>query len=63
MTLPKIQPPHGFPLGIQRFLELEQRVSDIEKTMEIMRELVTENNKSLQAILDAIRKENGTATN
>ena len=57
--LPKIQPPHGFPLGIQRFLELEQRVSDLEKTNEIMRELVQENNKNLQGILDAINAEKG----
>lgn len=54
-----IQPPHGFPLGIQRFLELEQRVSDLEKTNEIMRELVQKNNENLQAILDAINQEKG----
>lgn len=57
--LPHIQPPHGFPLGIQRFLELEQRVSDLEKTLEIMRDLVQTNNASLQGILDAINQAKG----
>lgn len=54
-----VQPQHGFPLGIQRFLELEQRVSDLEKTLELMRELVQANNANLQGILDAINREKG----
>lgn len=53
-----ITPPGGFQLGIQRFLELEQRVSDIEKTLEIMKELLHTNNESLQGILDAVEREN-----
>lgn len=54
-----VQPPNGFPLGINRFLKLEQRVSDIEKNLETMITLVKTNNDSLQSILDAIEKENG----
>ena len=49
----------AFTLGNQRFLELEQRVSDIEKALEDIKELARANNASLQAILDAIEKENG----
>lgn len=62
--LPKIQPTHGFPLGIQRFLELEQKVSDIEKTLDLMRKLVQANNDNLRAILEAIEREtNGKTSN
>jgi hypothetical protein len=50
-------------LGAQRFLELEQKVSDIEKILELMRELVQANNASLQSILEAIERENGKASN
>ncbi len=57
-----INPTQPINLGAQRFLQLEQRVSDLEKTLEIMKELVQANNANLQGILDAIERENGKAS-
>ena len=46
-----------YNLGNQRFLALEQRVSDLEKILDAMKELLNANNTTLQAIMDAIEKE------
>jgi len=56
------QPANPLPLGAKRFLELEQKVSDIEKTMEIMREMLHVNNETLQSIMDAIERENARSS-
>lgn len=56
------KPQQIFPLGIQRFLELEQRVSDLEKLILEVKHLVLANNKNLQEIIDALEQENGKAS-
>lgn len=52
-------PPLSSPvnLGAQRFLMLEQKVADMEKTLELMREMLNANNETLQAIMDAVNAE------
>jgi Fe-S-cluster formation regulator IscX/YfhJ len=49
----------GPNFGTLRFLKLEQKVSDLEKTLDDMKDLIRANNATLQAIMDAIEVERG----
>ncbi len=51
-----IPKPRFDPIGM-RFYEIERRLSELEDTLGVMRDLVTQNNNSLQEILKAIAGE------